>query len=169
MILILILMMIVKMLVVEITVSVNNCILNSWRMDCSSALRTSSSLTTLCYQNVRCLRSKLKEFYLQILSNDFDVMLTEMWCHKDMADRELFDRRYSVFRCERDQVATASWKRGGEMLVGIHSRRKEELVRHFTNLDLEAVCVKITSIGKPIYFCVAYFPPGSRSQKYELL
>lgn len=48
------------------------------------------------------------------------------------------------------------------MLISGHSRLKAELVRPFMNLDLEAVCVKITSISKPI--C-----PGSRSEKYELL
>lgn len=64
------------------------------------------------YQNVRGLRTKLNEVYLEILNNDFDVIiLTETWLNDSISDAEIFDSRYNVFR--RDRNSTYNHKSDG--------------------------------------------------------
>lgn len=69
------------------------------------------------YQNVRGLRSKTLNFYRNLCLNSFDVIiLTETWLVDGIANSELFDDRYLVWRRDRDYVLTDQ-NRGGGVLI----------------------------------------------------
>lgn len=62
---------------------------------------------TIYYQNLRGLRTETLELYESILAEDYDkIALTETWLEPDIANNELFDSRYEIFRKDRDKIAT---------------------------------------------------------------
>lgn len=74
------------------------------------------------YQNVRGLRTKTHGFYSQVAMSDFDfICITESWLNSNFYDRELFDNRYSVYRCDRSADESGA-ERGGGVAVAV--RRK---------------------------------------------
>lgn len=62
---------------------------------------------SIFHQNTRGLKTKTKEFYINLLSEDYDlVSITESWLSPDIGTNELFDPRYVVFRQDRDVEKT---------------------------------------------------------------
>lgn len=76
------------------------------------------------YQNVNRIRSKLSQFYMNVLNSNFDIIcLTETNLNKGVFDGEIIDGRYNIFR--RDRENTCSKKReGGSVLIAIQKRYK---------------------------------------------
>lgn len=73
------------------------------------------------YQNVRGLRTKCNSFFAQVAQSDYDIIcITESWLTSDFFDNELFDRRYSVFRCDRSATESGS-QRGGGVAVAVRA------------------------------------------------
>lgn len=73
---------------------------------------------TIYYQNARGLRSKTNTFYRNVCSNTFDIIvITETWLLESIADAELFDKRYLVFRRDRDYTTTGQTQGGGVLIA----------------------------------------------------
>lgn len=71
----------------------------------------------LYYQNVRGLRTKTIEFYKNICSSSYDIIvLTETWLMDGILNGELFDHRYTVHRRDR---TNSTKKDGGGLLIAI--------------------------------------------------
>lgn len=70
-------------------------------MHCYLSVITMDSTLKIYYQNVRGLRTKTNAFYKNLLQVDYDVIcLSETWLHENIFSAELFDSRYSVYRCD---------------------------------------------------------------------
>uniref|UniRef100_A0A8D9E6L4 Uncharacterized protein n=1 Tax=Cacopsylla melanoneura TaxID=428564 RepID=A0A8D9E6L4_9HEMI len=71
------------------------------------------------YQNIRGLKTKTQEFFLNLLSEDYDVIaIVESWLTPDINSSELFDSRYVVFRQDRDTIKTGK-ESGGGLIIGV--------------------------------------------------
>lgn len=68
------------------------------------------------YQNVRGLKSKVNEFYNNILTTEFDIIsITETWLDESVYSSEFFSDEWSVFRQDGREMARggACWSRSG--------------------------------------------------------
>lgn len=118
------------------------------------------------YQNVRGLRTKTNNFYKSLSLYNFDIiLLTETWLSSDIANSELFDDRYSVYRKDRDSF-TSDKKKGGGVLVAVHKRAASRILLHEFD-DLEHIIVKVNEGSLSLLISVVYFPPGSDLASYE--
>lgn len=118
------------------------------------------------YQNVRGLRTKIVQLKQGILNSDYHVIaLTERWLLPRVNSGEMFDRRYSVYRCDRDALIMGKRKGGGVLLAINNTLRSEEITRF--NIADELVIVKVRDCkGIAILFVVVYFTCGSSSDVY---
>lgn len=72
------------------------------------------------YQNVQGLRTKSHDFFSQVLLNDYDIIcVSESWLTPNFYDKEFFDNRYVLYRCDRTEESGA--ERGGGVMVAVRS------------------------------------------------
>ncbi|KAL1448336.1 hypothetical protein WDU94_003602, partial [Cyamophila willieti] len=71
----------------------------------------------IMYQNVRGIRTKTNELYINISNQENDILiLSETWLKSDIHDAEFMDENYQIFRKDRDEVTTSK-ERGGGLLI----------------------------------------------------
>lgn len=100
------------------------------------------------YQNVTGLRTKLKEFFLNVQCNDeVDVfLLTETWLYDGIQNLEVFPSDYQLFRSDNNQaLSNKDW--GGGVLIAI---------KNFYTVLREPICYN-TKLTDAIFIHVAYF------------
>ncbi|XP_045446631.1 uncharacterized protein LOC123654790 [Melitaea cinxia] len=125
---------------------------------------------SIYYQNVRGLRTKTNLFYNSLLLNDFDIIcLSETWLLDSVSSSELFDYRYTVYRCDRSYESRGD-KLGGGVLIAL--RREFQVVSSenitFHKFSAETVTVTIHlkhSRLLKIYCC--YFPHCPEQEESE--
>lgn len=134
----------------------------------ASSLILNNKSMSIYYQNVRGLNTKTLELYNNILTNDYDLLLfTETWIQSNILDTELCDRRYEVFRCDRDRHLTNKVTGGGVVLCA-----RSELGVFVTNQwscpSVESVCVsvpaRVLNSSVDLHVVLIYVPPD----KYQL-
>lgn len=115
------------------------------------------------YQNANSLRRKTHEFYLNILNEDYEIIvITESWLCDDINDSELFDDRYNVFRQDR-RKANSRETRGGGL---IFAAKKEINVTPITQMEnsctepLETMWLRCNLFGQDLICCICYFQPS---------
>lgn len=129
------------------------------------------------YQNARGLRSKTKEFYENVLINEFDIILiSETWLVDSISDDELFDGRYNVYRNDRDTTLTGKTK-GGGVAVGIKKDFKVQSQKSWTS-DAEDIWISLLLRHSKhrvsnIHICCSYIPGVSpklsNAQRFSLI
>ena len=121
------------------------------------------------YQNVRGLRTKLKEFAENIsLTNYHIILLTETWLKTDIHSSELGLQNYLVFRNDRNLEATGK-TRGGGVLIAVYSDFKAtKLDFPYHSTEHEEIWVKLVIDSIDYVFCVTYFPPQYNVTEYEM-
>lgn len=73
------------------------------------------------YQNARGLRTKSHMFLSQAAQSDYDfIAISETWLTNNFYDREYFDNRYNVYRCDRS-VADSGAARGGGVVLAVRA------------------------------------------------
>lgn len=110
------------------------------------------------YQNVNRFRTKLNEFYLNVLNSDYDVIcLTETNLDSSISSAEFFDSRYTIIRRDRDSL-TSHKQSGGGILVAI--KKNISLIR-LSHLESDSECIWLSlNPGRSIItLCLAYLPP----------
>lgn len=120
---------------------------------------TNKKTIRIFYQNVRGLKTKLQSAYINIQSEDYDIIcLTETWLSNDIFDTELFDTDYEVIRLDRSHEITKK-KRGGGVLLALKQEFKFRTLDHLENMSdkFESVCVRISGPLK-LDLCLVYFP-----------
>lgn len=112
------------------------------------------------YQNVRGLRTKAEEFYIAILSQNYDLILvTETWLNETVFDRELFDQRYNVFRRDRSYtLISKSKKDGGGVAVAV-LKKYEVLRKPRWESEYEDLWITLKFGTNSLNICLAYLPP----------
>lgn len=131
------------------------------------------------YQNCQGLRTKLNTLYMNVLSECYDIIiLTETWLIPTITDNLLIDSRYTVFRSDRDRVATGK-KDGGGVLVAV--RRGLQATRAAlrppptapeplpVNIDCVTVELPSNKQGKRHVLCAIYIPPKQVYNTYNII
>jgi hypothetical protein len=73
---------------------------------------------SIYYQNCRGIRTKLHSLLMNILTQTYNIIvLTETWLHEDITENEFIDNRYTVYRADRDRVATGRCDGGGVLIA----------------------------------------------------
>lgn len=114
----------------------------------------------LYYQNVNRFRTKLTEFYLNILNCNYDVIcLTETNLNESIYDAEILDSRYNIFRRDR-YSSSVSKTEGGGVLVA--TNKNLNVFRQASwESKVEDVWISILPNSKnktKINICVCYLP-----------
>lgn len=106
--------------------------------------------------------SKTKQFFGTSSAYDYNIItLTETWLKSNIANAELFDDSYTVYRNDRDT-------RGGGVLIALKNEifASEQIVIPNTD-NLEYVCIKATTGSHCMYVYNAYIPPVSSAEIYS--
>lgn len=122
------------------------------------------------YQNVNRIKSKLKQLYINILNDNYDIIcLSETNLDSSFSDSEFVDERYVVFR--RDRETTMSLKKsGGGVLIAL--RRDLTAVRRpelESNLEDLWVTVHSGAVSRmhSLNIYLVYLPPDLGASHYE--
>lgn len=96
------------------------------------------------YQNVRGLRTKTEDCFLNFLNHGYNVIvLTESWLNNTIFDHELIDQRYNIFRRDRASTSSANSKKdGGGVLIA--TLKKHEVLRKVRwESSCEDLCISL--------------------------
>lgn len=123
------------------------------------------------FQNVRGLRSKTDLFYTSISDCEFDfVCLVETGLCEGIDSAELFPDSYSVFRRDRDIVATGRERLGGALLgfrSELNVQRLDLSCFYDTVPFVDIVGCKFTIKSFNCYIFIVYIPPELNVQYVE--
>ena len=131
-------------------------------------LENSTAHLQIYFQNIGGMRSKLLEFRLSVLENNYDIItIVETWLYPDILISEFIDESiYNVFR--RDRCINKQ-QRGGGLLIAVksHLNVSEISLRYDV---VEQLCVRITDssrTGINLFICLSYIPPASNLDVYS--
>lgn len=123
------------------------------------------------YQNVRGLRTKTRDFYLNVLTCEYDIIvLCETWLSLDISDSELFCDNYLVYRRDRQSSGFHNNKSGGGVLIAVSKRITSYRLPHLESKCEDIwVCINIHLNGKleRIRICCVYIPSPVQSHVIE--
>lgn len=123
------------------------------------------------FQNCRGLRTKLHEFYDEVLVSDFEiVIIIETWLCEDIYDSEIADlNQYAVLRADRDlKLPEKAW--GGGVLCLVKVSNKLKIVKHKTvSVHFEALSIDLKINNRLFTFLIVYIPPRSKNEDYVAL
>lgn len=112
------------------------------------------------YQNVNGLRTKTGNLFYSTTDCFFDVIcLTETWLHCGIADSEIFNSSYNVYRRDR-HLNVSNAPVGGGVLIAVKASIGSTSVAVDKFPDVECCCTKINMHGSNAYICNFYIPPG---------
>lgn len=114
------------------------------------------------YQNVRSIRGKAQDVYLNICSCDYDIIaFTETWLIPSISDQEYFDNTYTVYRRDRHEF-DSSIEVGGGVLIATKNVFKSERVKlawYDSNVSVckfELVVVRVYFNDRNVYILCVY-------------
>jgi len=117
------------------------------------------------YQNAQGLRTKLNEFYLSVLSCEFQIIcITESWCKDHISDSELFPSSYNVYRSDRN-LEISQKRDGGGVLVAVTTRLSSFPRPSWSTAgvcEYMWVTVGLTT-ARNLNICCVYIPPYAAS------
>ncbi|XP_055604130.1 uncharacterized protein LOC129752368 [Uranotaenia lowii] len=118
---------------------------------------------SIIYQNVRGLRTKIDEFLLSILNDDYDVIvLSETWLNDEIYSNQLFSQNYTVFRQDRNALATGK-QLGGGVLIAVAKKLNSQPVNIAIIEEFEQVWAKIAFLQQTVFIGVVYLSPDIAS------
>lgn len=122
------------------------------------------------YQNCGGLRTKLNALYMNILSNCYDIIiLVETWLIPEISNNEFIDRRYDVFRRDRDRLATSKDDGGGVLIAVLKDLKPSSWeVPYIISPRVEFLFVEIGSRNRNSRNIInaTYIPPGTNQDIY---
>ena len=124
----------------------------------------------ILYQNVRGLRTRVQQFYMNTLLNHYDIIaVTETWLHQGIYNGELFEQNYVVFRKDREETECGP-TRGGGLILAIDKKILAERYRAMELQDtgVEQIWIRIqVRKNSWLYIGLFYFPPGTDRGEYS--
>lgn len=131
---------------------------------------------SIYYQNVRGLRTKSSNVYLNSQKLPFDIFaLTETNLTPDFHNNEFFNSDFNVFRKDvlvsnaSPIIPLGSSSSGRGVLLALHSNLDSSLVNIPNTVNLELICVKICVSKRCLYILCCYIPPAQPTTEYQLL
>lgn len=119
------------------------------------------------YQNVRGLRTKSKDFFLNTNASNYEIFaLTETWLTSAHYSEEYFSSDYIVYRPDRPNTVNNE-RRGGGTLVAVSANITSEQLPLSGNDDLESICVKLTLNRLAIVIYCVYVKPNSPIEIFQ--
>lgn len=119
----------------------------------------------MCYQNVRGLRTKLKDFMLSVGSSSYDlVCVSESWLGEDILNSEVVDSSYGIHRKDRNSDTSLKSRGGGVFIASKLQLGAVPLQNEFNKI--EQVFVKISYNHYDLIVGCLYIPPKSHIQMY---
>lgn len=118
-------------------------------------------MISMYYQNINGMRTKLSQFYQNLLNSNYDVIcLTETNLNNNIFDGEVVDSRYNIFRRDRDDINSSKGD-GGGVLIAV-KKSFQVLRQAYWESNLEDLWISIIpkNCNAPkINICVCYLPP----------
>lgn len=112
------------------------------------------------YQNIRGLRTKLKNFLTSSACTISDVIcISESWLIPTISDHEVIDNSFKLFRKDRDSL-TSDHERGGGVFIAVRHKISAELVT-INRQNIEQIYVKIKCTSNDVIIGCVYMPPHS--------
>ena len=125
---------------------------------------------SIFYQNCRGLRTKISEFFNNVLLSNHDIIIiSESWLCDTIFDSQLFDNRYIVLRRDRNLKATGKSKGGGVIIAAKREFNFNVICVNTCELNFECILAKFVLNFQTIYICVVYIPPNSDKDVYDSL
>uniref|UniRef100_A0A8D8LYG9 Uncharacterized protein n=1 Tax=Cacopsylla melanoneura TaxID=428564 RepID=A0A8D8LYG9_9HEMI len=128
--------------------------------------RNKKSEIEIFYQNIRGLRSRTNEFYINVLNQEHDILaIVETWLHPGIFDSEIIDSRYQVFRQDSDQSVTGK-ELGRGLLLAIRADLQPVLKPDWCVLtaELELLWVEITLGFTKLQVGLVYIMQSTRQE-----
>ncbi|XP_026478477.1 uncharacterized protein LOC113384917 [Ctenocephalides felis] len=127
-------------------------------------------VNNICKQlktQVTSVEEKVKTLEEQFVSADemYAEFNDQSWLKSDIADAEVIDNTYAIFRCDRDQISD-KYERGGGVFVAVKQSFSTELIA-LPNNNIEQVFVKIKTAPHDLIICCVYLPPKSTVEIYK--
>lgn len=126
------------------------------------------SAVSVYYQNCGGIRSKTQGLLMNILANNYDVIvLVETWLVASVNTAEFIDPRYTVFRRDRNRTLTGKMD-GGGVLVAVRKELVASRLDNWENTQIEQIYVSIPMRSLNIIICAVYIPPVSPATFYDI-
>lgn len=117
----------------------------------------------MVYQNVRGLKSKLTNLYLQSFNFSHQIIIfTETWLNNTFLNSEIFCDKFHIFR--RDRITTTT---GGGVLIAVSHIFPMEEIKLDLPFDIEFVAVSLKVKNIKIFITCSYIPPNSDLMIYK--
>ena len=124
----------------------------------------------IIYQNVRGLRTKISDLYLQSFTMECEILaLSETWLKEGIFDTELLNSTFVVYRKDRNYAQTGVTRGGGVLLALKTSFQAVRIVLQGLNdLDCDYVGVRVRrqDLAGSLHVFVFYFPPNTAAETY---
>lgn len=119
------------------------------------------------YQNVNGLCSKIKEYHLSILNEDYDILaFTESNLSDSIPSSQIFPHNYVVYRCDRN-LNNSKKKSGGGVVLAVNRKLNSKIVQLHGYNNLEQICIEVQFESSALYVCCIYLPPKSLLGSYN--
>lgn len=134
----------------------------------SDVSNDSPKCLSLYYQNVRGLRTKTRNVYLNSLKLPYDIFaLTETNLTPNFHDNEVFPEAvFNTFRADGLELVDCPSGRG--VLLAVNVSFDAHLFKKSQTNDFEFVCVKITFPRRCLYILCCYIHPSQPITTYQL-
>lgn len=120
--------------------------------------------TSIYYQNVRGLRTKLRTLVCNVPLFDYDIVVfTETWLNASINSAELGMDNYVIYRLDRNHGGNG---RGGSVLIAINKHIKSSNVKLNEQDNLEILTVKFKIKSRNFLISTVYIPPDSPASQY---
>lgn len=132
-----------------------------------------TNYTSIYYQNVRGLNSKISQFYASVCDTEFSVIgLVETWLSEDVGNSELFPDTYTVYRKDRNRLQTGRKTGGGALLainnINIISEDIDLKKLHECVPEIDIVGSKCKFSLITVFIYVVYIPPSISIENFMI-
>ena len=125
----------------------------------SFAQRRREGSIRVYYQNVRGLRTKIKDLFLAALDAEYDIIVyTETWLNDEINSAQLFGEKYTVYRNDRNTITTGK-KRGGGVLIGVSNKISSSESTSTVDDSVEHIWVNVYVAKVTIAIGAVYIAP----------
>lgn len=120
------------------------------------------------YQNLNGVKTKLNELNLNLSISNYDcIAFTETWLNNEYFDSEIFERKYTVYRKDRN-LKQAGKMDGGGIALAIKQKFKTMRCDYLEDNVTESLWIKVYSSTNSYFFVgVVYFIVNAPKEHFK--